>query len=92
MIGDSNLDGRFDSTDFVSVFQAAEYEDDEDNNSTWAEGDWNGDRDFTTADFVAAFQAGNYEAAADFAGSNDSRDASQLVDEAFDDGLIDESI
>ena len=92
MIGDSNLDGRFDSTDFVSVFQAAEYEDDEDNNSTWAEGDWNGDRDFTTADFVAAFQAGNYQSNAKIADSTASRDASQLIDEAFDDDLIDEWI
>lgn len=90
MIGDSNLDGRFDSTDFVLVFQAAEYEDDENNNSTWAEGDWNGDRDFTTADFVAAFQAGNYQAAARIVDTADTSDASELIDEAFGDNLFEE--
>jgi len=59
-VGDSNLDGFFDSTDLVMIFQAAEYEDDLVGNSTWAEGDWNGDGDFTTADFVAAFRSGKY--------------------------------
>ena len=59
--GDANLDGVFDSTDFVVVFQAAEYEDDVADNSTWATGDWNGDGDFTSSDFVTAFRAGCYE-------------------------------
>ncbi|MCA9215329.1 MAG: right-handed parallel beta-helix repeat-containing protein, partial [Planctomycetales bacterium] len=59
--GDADLDGRFDSTDFVVVFQAGEYEDAEVGNSTWAEGDWNGDGDFTTVDLVLAFQAATYE-------------------------------
>ncbi|MCA9217457.1 MAG: chitobiase/beta-hexosaminidase C-terminal domain-containing protein, partial [Planctomycetales bacterium] len=58
--GDSNGDGVFNSSDLVFVFQAAEYEDGIDGNSTFAEGDWNGDSDFTTADFVFAFQAGTY--------------------------------
>lgn len=60
--GDSNLDGQFNSTDFVTVFQAGQYEDITASNSTWATGDWNGDRDFSSADFVTAFQAGGYEA------------------------------
>lgn len=60
-IGDSNLDGEFNSTDFVTVFQAGEYEDTTDGNSSWATGDWNGDGDFNSTDFVAAFQAGGYE-------------------------------
>lgn len=59
--GDSNLDGEFNSTDFVAVFQIGEYEDDEPSNSTWSEGDWDGDGDFTSSDFVLAFQAGGYE-------------------------------
>lgn len=58
--GDANLDGRFNSQDLVSVFQAATYEDDIPNNSGWAEGDWDGDGDFTSRDFVAAFRAGGY--------------------------------
>ncbi|MCA9218198.1 MAG: lamin tail domain-containing protein, partial [Planctomycetales bacterium] len=41
--GDANLDGVFNSTDLVAIFQAAEYEDAVPGNSTWAEGDWNGD-------------------------------------------------
>jgi hypothetical protein len=59
--GDSNLDGEFNSNDFVVVFQTGEYEDDTAGNSTWATGDWNGDGDFTSRDFVAAFQDGGYE-------------------------------
>ena len=41
--GDSNLDGEFNSSDFVVVFNAGQYEDGVDGNSTWASGDWNGD-------------------------------------------------
>jgi DNA-binding beta-propeller fold protein YncE len=59
--GDSNLDGEFNSNDFVVVFQAGQYEDDLQGNSTWATGDWNGDGDFTSGDFVLAFQDGGYE-------------------------------
>lgn len=59
--GDSNLDGEFNSTDFVVVFTANEYEDGVDGNSTWSEGDWNGDGEFDSADFVAAFTSGGYE-------------------------------
>ena len=60
-LGDSNLDGEFNSTDFVKVFQAGEYEDANTKNSTWATGDWNGDGEFDSGDFVAAFQEGGYE-------------------------------
>jgi hypothetical protein len=59
--GDSNLDGEFNSSDLVSVFQAGEYEDEIIGNSTWATGDWNGDTEFTTSDLVVAFQDGGYE-------------------------------
>ncbi|MCA9211628.1 MAG: lamin tail domain-containing protein, partial [Planctomycetales bacterium] len=59
--GDSNGDGLFNSSDLVLVFQAGEYEDGIDGNSTFEEGDWNGDGDFTTSDFVYALQFGHYE-------------------------------
>ena len=59
--GDANLDGEFNSADFVSVFQANEYEDSVVGNSSWATGDWNGDGDFDSSDFVAAFQSGGFE-------------------------------
>ncbi len=62
IIGDANNDGRFDSSDLVLVFQAAEYEDDTPGNSTFEEGDWNDDGDFGSEDLVLAFQLGEYEA------------------------------
>ena len=55
-IGDSNLDGEFNSADFVGVFQAAEYEDDIVGNSTWATGDWDGNKEFETTDFGHGIQ------------------------------------
>ena len=58
--GDSNMDGVFDSSDFVFVLQIGEYEDGIDGNSTFSEGDWNGDGDFDSGDFVFVFQAGTY--------------------------------
>ncbi|MCA9211862.1 MAG: lamin tail domain-containing protein [Planctomycetales bacterium] len=58
--GDANLDGKFDSSDFVVVFQAAQYEDGIAGNSTWSTGDWNCDGEFDTNDFVVAFQAGAF--------------------------------
>jgi hypothetical protein len=61
--GDANLDGRFDSSDLVLIFQAGEYEDSTEDNSTWSEGDWNCDGDFNSADLVLAFQLGAYEPA-----------------------------
>ncbi len=59
--GDANLDGEFNSSDFVDVFVQGEYEDTVAGNSGWASGDWNGDANFDSGDFVAAFVAGGYE-------------------------------
>lgn len=59
--GDANLDGEFNSSDFVAVFSAGEYEDAIAGNSTWATGDFNGDGDFDSGDFVVAFAEGGYE-------------------------------
>lgn len=61
MIGDSNLDGQFDSSDLVTVFIAGEYEDEIAGNSRFITGDWNVDREFNSADMVVAFQLGEYE-------------------------------
>ncbi|MCP4192839.1 MAG: sugar-binding protein [Pirellulaceae bacterium] len=60
-VGDSNCDGVFNSSDFVSVFTAGEYEDAVVGNSTWVSGDWNGDKEFNSSDFVFAFTDGGYE-------------------------------
>ena len=58
-IGDSNLDGEFNSGDFVDVFTAGKYETGDFAN--WSEGDWNADGRFDSTDFVAAFSDGGYE-------------------------------
>ena len=59
----TNLDGEFNSSDFVTAFQAGEYEDAFDQNSGWAEGDRNGDGESDSRDFVGfswpiAYEAG----------------------------------
>ncbi|MCA9152445.1 MAG: hypothetical protein KDA92_24245, partial [Planctomycetales bacterium] len=59
--GDANLDGVFDSRDFVLVFQVGQYEDAIVGNSTWADGDWNCDGEFSSADLVLAFQASGFQ-------------------------------
>ncbi|MCA9214431.1 MAG: FG-GAP repeat protein [Planctomycetales bacterium] len=74
-IGDSNLDGRFDSGDLVQVFKAGKYEDGVRNNATWAEGDWNQDGDFDSGDLVFAFTRGSYLARA-----QSERDVAASVD------------
>ncbi|MCA9170345.1 MAG: PEP-CTERM sorting domain-containing protein [Planctomycetales bacterium] len=58
-VGDANLDGEFNSGDFVAIFTTGKFELDVD--ATWGEGDWNGDLRFNSGDFVAAFQGGGYE-------------------------------
>ena len=59
--GDADLNGAFDSNDFVQVFSFGKYE-----TSTpagWEEGDWDGTGVFDSGDFVRAFQDGGYELA-----------------------------
>ena len=58
-VGDANLDLEFNSADFLQVFKAGTYEQDE--SAVWSEGDWNGDGFFDTTDLVAAFVDGGYE-------------------------------
>ena len=58
-IGDSNLDGQFNSSDFVLVFQEGKFETGE--TAGWTQGDWNGDKVFDSGDFVAAFTDGGFE-------------------------------
>ena len=60
--GDANLDGRFDTKDFILVFQAGEFEDNIALNSSWSTGDWNGDGEFNSRDFVVALQDTGFEA------------------------------
>jgi hypothetical protein len=59
--GDVDLDGEFNSSDLIAVFQLGQYEDDVALNSSWIGGDWDGDQEFTTVDFVIAFQDGGFE-------------------------------
>lgn len=58
-IGDANLDGEFNSGDFVQVFTAGKFE--QEIEANWADGDWNGDGRFNSGDFVAAFTDGGFE-------------------------------
>ena len=59
--GDASLDGEFNSSDLVAVFEAGQYEDNVAGNSTWGTGDWNGDGEFNSTDLVFAFQDGGFE-------------------------------
>ena len=79
--GDANLDGEFNSSDFVAAFTGARYETGA--SATWAEGDWNGDGLFDTSDFVTAFQAGGYEAGPRVAAINAVPEPSSLGIFAF---------
>lgn len=58
-IGDSNLDGEFNSRDFVQIFTPAKFE--QDLPADWGEGDWNADQRFDSGDFVVAFADGGFE-------------------------------
>lgn len=57
--GDANLDGEFNSGDFIAVFQEGKFE--TETSATWSQGDWNADGVFNSTDFIAAFQDGGYE-------------------------------
>jgi hypothetical protein len=61
VFGDANLDGQFNSSDLVAVFEVGQYEDGITGNSSWNTGDWNADSEFGTSDLVLAFQDGGYE-------------------------------
>jgi hypothetical protein len=57
-LGDVNLDGRFDSSDLVAVFQRGKYGvRPAERQITWMDGDWDSDGDFDADDLAAAFQA-----------------------------------
>jgi hypothetical protein len=62
--GDTNLDGRFDSTDLILAFSAGQYEDASTANSVWSRGDYDCDGDFNSGDLILAFSTGGYVAAA----------------------------
>jgi len=59
-IGDADLNGQFNSADFVKIFQAGKYDLNE--AADWSQGDWNGDLRFNSGDLVSAFQDGGFEA------------------------------
>ncbi len=58
--GDATLDGVFNTTDLITVFQAGKFEVDE--IALWSEGDFTGDLRFNTGDLLKAFQDGGFEA------------------------------
>ena len=72
--GDANLDGIFNSSDFVHVFQRGKYEDQIPSNAGWADGDWNCDGEFSSQDLVLALQTGDYSEAAAVSATLDELD------------------
>ncbi len=58
-LGDADVNGTFDSNDFIRVFVSGKYE--QALPAVWSEGDWDGDGRFTSGDFVVAFADGGYE-------------------------------
>lgn len=65
LYGDSDLDGRFDSSDLIVAFKAAKYERFAD--AGWADGDWNGDGRFDSGDLIFALTNSSYVASAESA-------------------------
>lgn len=67
-VGDANLDGVFNSSDFVQVMRGGIYDDNSRTNgirnADWGTGDWNLDLEFDSSDLVFALQEGAYQAAA----------------------------
>ena len=61
-VGDSNLDGVFNSRDLGAIFVAGHYEKPVSGTATWATGDWNCDGSFTSSELVLAFTLGSYSA------------------------------
>ena len=57
--GDANVDGLFDTSDMIRVFQHGKFETDE--VALWSDGDWSGNGSFGTDDLILAFQVGRYE-------------------------------
>jgi hypothetical protein len=55
IVGDANLDGRFDRSDIKQVLHANKYSTGQ--QATRGEGDWNGDGVFDSADLVLVFQS-----------------------------------
>ncbi len=66
--GDANLDGKFNTLDFVQTLEAGKYEKGWlteraqilGESASWSEGDWNGDGVFDTGDLVIALEDGGY--------------------------------
>ncbi len=58
-VGDSDLNGVFNTADFITVFQEGKFETGQ--SAGWGAGDWNGDKLFNTSDFIVAFQDGGFE-------------------------------
>ena len=82
--GDADLDGEFNSTDFVVVFQGGLFE--TDSPAVWELGDWDGDGLFNSSDFVIAFQDGGFEMGARNAAANVVPEPSSVLLLAF--GLL----
>ncbi|MCA9167731.1 MAG: PQQ-dependent sugar dehydrogenase [Planctomycetales bacterium] len=59
-LGDTNLDGEFNESDFLGPLQSGQYEDNIVGNGRWEYGDWNGDGEFNSSDLVTVLTEGGY--------------------------------
>lgn len=85
--GDSNLDGQFNSSDLVQVFQQGKFETAQ--SASWTDGDWNGDTRFASNDLVFAFQLSSYgEVSAPLTSSSPSTIQAAAIDATTDDSTI----
>ncbi|MFC1759276.1 hypothetical protein ACFL2H_11000, partial [Planctomycetota bacterium] len=86
--GDSNLDGVFDSADFVTAFRRGGYE--SGLGASWRGGDWNCDGQFDSADIVRAFRDGSYNRSAKAVDRWEAAAAIENRDEAGDQEIGDQ--
>ena len=61
VLGDVNLDFKFDSDDLIEIFAAGIYNVDE--RAKYVQGDYNFDQRFDSDDLIEAFATGNYQPA-----------------------------
>ena len=59
-IGDSDLNGVFDSNDLVQAFTSNLYEQGRHDDAKWSNGDWNCDGRIDSNDIITAFQRGHF--------------------------------
>jgi hypothetical protein len=79
VVGDANLDGRFDQFDIIQVLAAGKYMGQQP--ASWAEGDWDEDGLFNQFDLILALRGNTYRLGSlSAAGSTPTADSPTVVD------------